>query len=182
MTNDEPGKPKNPRLGAWFWVAAGAFVCVIIALLLHIFKVDVDGLLRFPDRLAAFPTVEADYKRIYDAVLGATQDVWLGESVYDFPPTLMRQDPVHCIRAEVSWTYGTNRSFDEVRADYRKALSFLGWEDDMEISGVSTDRLRIRLYQIDPSSPDYRVGKGLYQIIYTIDVTYADPAIQYCIG
>jgi len=182
MTNDEPGNPKKPRLGTWFWVTAGAFMCVIVALLLHVFKVDVDGLLRFPDRLAAFPTVEADYKRIYDAVLGATQDVQLRESIYDFPPTLMRGGPVHCIRAHLSQTYGTNRSFDEVRADYRKALSFLSWVDHAESSGVSTVRLRIRLYQIDPSSLDYQVGKGQYQTIYSINVNYADPAIQYCIG
>ena len=183
MTNDEPGKPKKPRLGAWFWAAAGVFMCVIVALLLHVFKVDVDGLLRFPDRLAAFPTVEADYKRIYDAVLGAAQDVRLGPSSNtDFPPTLMRGGPVYCIRAGLSRIYGTNRSFDEVRADYRKALSFLSWVDHAESSGVSTVRLRIRLEQVDPSSHDYRVGKGLYQIIYTIDVDYADPTIQYCIG
>ncbi len=182
MTNDEPGKPKKSRLGAWFWATAG--VCVIVALLLHVFKVDVDGLLRFPDRLAAFPTVEADYKRYYDAALGASQEVWLeAPQDYDFPLQLLRGRFYRgCIRGGFSRTYGTNKTFAEIRMLYMLQLSQLGWRDIDQYPGVSNVRSSLKLYEISPASMGFEVGRGKYQTIFMLELIYADPSVNHCHG
>ncbi|CAG0948065.1 hypothetical protein ANRL1_04893 [Anaerolineae bacterium] len=184
MTNDEPGKPKKPRLGAWFWATAGVFMCVIVALLLNVFKVDVDGLLRFPDRLAAFPTVEADYRRYHDAALGASPEVWLkAHQDYDYPLQLLRGRFYRgCIRAGFSRTFGTNKTFAEIRIHYMLQLSQLGWRDFDQYPGVYAVQSNLWLSEVSPASMGFEIGREQYQTIFRLTLTYADPALDRCYG
>ncbi|CAG1005052.1 hypothetical protein ANRL4_03499 [Anaerolineae bacterium] len=185
INHDEPGKPKKPPTDAWFWSAVGVFICVIIALL--IFRVDVEGILLYSNRLAAFPTVEADYRRYYDAALGASQQVWLNPSQdYDRPLELLRGRFYRgCIRAGFSYTYRTDKPYAEIREYYRSQLSYLGWQDrgNDYWSGISNVRAHLSIERIDdPRSGNFEIGRSKYRTTFRLSLAYADPARNRCQG
>jgi hypothetical protein len=149
-----------------------------------VLSVDLEGILRFPDRLAAFPDIEANYKQIYDKLSGATNDVWLKPDWdHDFSLKLVRgENYTGCIRGGFTRTYGTIRSYNDVMADYKTSFPGKDWTEDSGYTGISGKTIRIQLHFIEPSSPDYAVGSGKYRTIYTVSLIYADPAVEYCYG
>ncbi len=164
-------------------IIVGACIALAGCALVVAFRVDLDGILRFSDRLAVFPTLEAQYNQIKDRIFATTKDTLLKKQLDD-PIHLVRELYAGCITGGFHYVYGTNRPYSDVLADYASAFSGMGWEqrhsDEWEFFSIRT--AGILLSQIDPSSPDYSVGQGNFRVVYSVLFEYADPAVLACAG
>jgi hypothetical protein len=146
---------------------------------------DLDLMLRYSHRIPVLATAKAEYQRLIDKIANATHDDLLEEEA-NMEPQLNREG-IGCIGAYLSRTYGTNRSEEDVQKDYAKAFSHMVWESGETYAGFKTfgsdsETINITVVFIDPISPDFSIGKGNYQIIYSVEVTYVDPKIFGCFG
>ncbi len=163
------------------WIIAGIMVIVVLSLS----RIDIDGILRFSDRLQALPTLQADYAQLSAKISNATHDVLL--QTYDNNDLyLMRELYAGCIRGGFSRLYGSSRSFDEVVADYGRVLSPIGWQYSTfgvwDRPGYYTKSTKVVLNPISSSAPDYPAVKEKYQTVYKLSFQYDDPAIELCQG
>jgi hypothetical protein len=137
----------------------------------------------FSIRRVILPTIEANYKQIYDKISGTTNDVRLA-SPTDSDSSLYHVGKSYtgCIRGGFLRTYGANRSFKDVLADYRNAFPEMLWQENEDFGGVASKTTRIQLHRINSTSPDYAIGEGKYLTLYTVSLVYADPAVASCYG
>jgi hypothetical protein len=172
-------RPKR-KLLIWAILAILGFCCILL-----LSRFDLDGLLRFSDRLAVLPTVEASYTQISEKISNATHDVLL-KTTFDNPLQLNRGRYAGCIDGGFDQIYGTNRSYNDVLADYAKVFTALGWTagtgPQAGYSGYYIKSAKIVLNLITPSSPDYPLPAGQYITVYDVFFQFADPATEYCQG
>ncbi len=160
-------------------------VSVLLGLgcILLLSRFDLDGMLRFSDRLAVLPTVELTYAQISEQISNATHDALL-ETTSRYPLQLNRGRYAGCIDAGFDQTYGTNRSYNDVLADYARVFTTMGWTAGVGpgtgYSGYYIKSAKIVLHQLTPASPDYPAQTQHYATVYNVFFQFADPAIEYC--
>jgi hypothetical protein len=149
------------------------FVCYWLS------TIDLDLELNYSHRVPMLPTAEAQYQEMLAKVASATTDELLADRV-DEKPVLWR-NAMGCIVAGGERLYGTNRSHEDVLADFDKTFAAIGWQHQETSFFTNTESVIIVF--INPLSPDYTVlGKGKYETIYRVGVLYSDPQRFGCFG
>ncbi len=154
-------------------------VTLVIALIFIVLKFYDDNL-RFSDRLAILPTVNARYEELRSKIFNATNDVLLKDDPGQMH--LLRDKYAGCIRGASARTYGTNRPYDTVLTDYAKVFADGSWEQRPDQQYYESNVADVSLTLIDPSSPDYSVNKENCKTVYRILLYYADPSTTSCTG
>ncbi len=135
------------------------------------------------DRLAILPTLKAQYDQLSGKISSATRDALIRVDS-DNQLELSRKQYRGCIRGEFTKTYGTNRTYRDVLADYDKIFLKLEWEKggDGDYSGYYTKTAKILLHVVDQSAANFPTGGEKYRTVYQVTLLYADPAIDRCQG
>jgi len=170
-------KPKL-RISMVLIVAAFA-VCGILLW----FKFDLEGLVRFPDRIVAFPSIEGRYNQLLNKVAGAAMATFIAEK--DNHPLELNRGHIYsrfagCITGSVAWIYGTNQPYENVLVQYEQLFLEIGlrkYPDYLDYySSFKEDNLSlgISLNLIDPTSSNYPKTAEHYQTVYRISIDYRD--------
>ncbi len=155
---------------------------LVALIILLITRIDIDGMLQFPDRLAALPTIAVRYREVVSKISDATAgDKLLKAS--DYPLTLLRSDLYRgCIRGGMDRLYGTHQSYPEVLANFRKAFPESAWKWNTMGDHFTVETAYVSVAAVDPSWPAYDINKDNYRTVYSVLLSYADPAVWRCEG
>src|SRR5436853_447344 len=99
-----------------------------------------------------------NYTQIYNKFPSVSSDIWLKAPTDGYEPlaTPSSENYTGCLRGGlIKRTYGTNRSFEDVLVDYKKAFPEMSWNYKSAFDNAGGSLL---LDLIRPSSPDYASG------------------------
>jgi hypothetical protein len=175
-----------PRSRKYVLVVGFILACLSCLFLVLVRGSDLEAALRFPDRLSALPTVKAQYVQTIGKITQNINDTLLSQ-VDTTPLHLLLGNYAGCIRGTYSLDYGTNRNFAQVVQDFDNIFLRTGWEKKVSPTQSTTVFYLTRaaivsIYPVDPSSPDYAIGKGLHQVVYHVIITWNDPSKDICTG
>src|SRR5258708_3581817 len=163
-------------------IALFTLISLLILLLVILVNIDIDGMLRFSDRLKAFPTIEAHYGSIANKISAATA----GDTVLDSSErklNLVHSDLYRgCIIGGLNRIYATNRAYSEVLASFAKAFSESNWTRNDAEDFFTIETALVSVSVIEPSQLVDPTNKDNFKVLYTLDFIYGDPAVRDCSG
>jgi hypothetical protein len=181
LKQDQLMQHTNTRKNYLALTLLGLAVCVI-GILFFVFIPEIDGRLRFPERLAAFPTIQVAYNNISNKISDSTKADKLLRVEYDKPLHLLRDTYLGCIRGGYSHIYGSYRTKQEILDSFIQYFSNLEWKEREDVIFYSAKEADIAIRMLDPSSLDNDLKNNNFGIIYRVLLSYGDPEILTCMG
>ncbi len=128
--------------------------------------------------------IEARYQHALDEIQSATEDVFLEDRVTQdlqiFPPELY----IGCMGGYKESIFGTQRSFNEVVAEYEKNFSLnSGWKQikyDEHVVSFSNERTLLLLVPFGFTKDLHPATWENFPTLYERHITYAEPSILHC--
>jgi hypothetical protein len=157
-------------------------VCCVLPVLYAIFQDDIRAWRAVRQTSRQLPEAQIRFEAMLEQISAIRADTVLEEAMT--PLYVPERFFAHCIRGAVYWTFGTDRPYEDVVADYLEAFVDLDWQhfavaqnEDHHIFKSNTGRVSI--YPLDLSS-DF--DPDAYQTFYALRFSYAEPSYGDCIG